>query len=290
LLLLLILAWDADRSARPWWAGIWLGIATAIKLFPGFVVLYFLFRKQWRTVAATALAFAGLTAFILLILGPESYRSYVENVMPKLAVYRNSWINFSLAGFWHRLFDGGGGGTAFWHDSFKAPRCGTIPIWHSPRFAALAVAASDALVVALLARVLLPAKTRPDSDHAFGLTLTAMLLISPVTWDHYPVLMLLPLATLWLRLPTTGPRRWLFRLALTIIWISPVIYWRLLAPDLLFDWMTQTATPLQSLTVLSLPFYALVALYGLGLTSMQAVAPESGAPVERTENQVAPAF
>src|SRR5262249_31666048 len=51
LLLFLTLTWSAARSGRLWLAGAWLGAATAVKLFPGFLILYFLARRQWRVVA-----------------------------------------------------------------------------------------------------------------------------------------------------------------------------------------------------------------------------------------------
>jgi hypothetical protein len=50
LLFLLTAAWAAYRSERLWTAGILLGCATAIKLVPGFLFLYFVVRRQWRPI------------------------------------------------------------------------------------------------------------------------------------------------------------------------------------------------------------------------------------------------
>src|SRR5207253_2522977 len=91
LLLLLTGVWVADRSARPGWAGALLGAATAIKLFPAFLFLYFLLRRQRRVVAAGVLSFAVLTGLTAALLGPATYRCYVEEVLPQVAQFRDWW-------------------------------------------------------------------------------------------------------------------------------------------------------------------------------------------------------
>ncbi|MBD3675405.1 MAG: DUF2029 domain-containing protein, partial [Planctomycetaceae bacterium] len=50
LLLLLVLGWYADRSGKEASAGVFLGIATLLKLFPGFILLVMLVRRRWRGV------------------------------------------------------------------------------------------------------------------------------------------------------------------------------------------------------------------------------------------------
>src|SRR6266568_5970984 len=44
LLLLIVGSWSAERSGRPRLAGACLGTATALKLFPGFLILYFVWK------------------------------------------------------------------------------------------------------------------------------------------------------------------------------------------------------------------------------------------------------
>src|SRR5690349_12633492 len=74
----------ADRAALPpllrlrdaWlagaFAGVGVGLATAVKLTPGLFIAYFLLTRQWRT-AFTAIATAiGVTAGAWLFTGPES--------------------------------------------------------------------------------------------------------------------------------------------------------------------------------------------------------------------------
>src|SRR5262249_11951472 len=50
LLALIVATWSAERSDRPILAGFFLGTATAIKLFPGLLLLYFVLQRRWRVV------------------------------------------------------------------------------------------------------------------------------------------------------------------------------------------------------------------------------------------------
>ena len=86
-----------------------------------------------------------------------------------------------------------------------------------------------------------------------------MVLISPVAWQHYFLLLLQPLAVAW-RGATSKTSRTCFVLALTALWLSPfVIWWG-------FGLLGHTAGPIHALTLLAYPTYALVALFVLLLS------------------------
>ena len=80
-------------------------------------------------------------------------------------------------------------------------------------------------VLALLLWQVHRAKTPEQKDLAFGLTCVAMLLLSPVAWDHYFCLLLVPLALWWLRLPPDSSLRGWFLLLLALSWINPKPIW-----------------------------------------------------------------
>jgi hypothetical protein len=252
LLLLLTGAWAAHRSRRSVLAGVLLGTATAVKLFPGFLFGYFIVRGRWRSVAIGLLAEAGWTALTVAVLGLDSYRSYVHHVLPQVERFWDWWLNASLTGFWFRLFDGASGHV--------------VPLLRAPGLARVAVLASDVLLVLLLMAVIAKARTRAQRDQAFGATMIAMLLVSPVTWDHYLLLLALPLVLLWRSLPGTGVARWVFRAVLAIVWMPPVLFWQPLIGARMTNWTSMVAQPWQSVTALSLQFYALIALFALALT------------------------
>jgi len=254
LLLLLTGTWAADRSGRPLLAGTLLGAATAIKLFPGFLVLYLLLRRDWRAVAAAAVSFTILTGLTAGVLGTAAYRDYVGNVLPQLAPYESDWLNASFAGFWSRLFNP------------TSHQNSVIPLWHSPALAGAGTLVCRLAVVALLVWGLRQMRTPGDRDLGFGLVLVGMLLVSPVCWDHYFLLLFLPVLVLWQRLRGAGPARWLFVVIPAVFCINMKLYYaRLIPPGLVGG----TAGPAQALTVVALPFYALLAMFVVGLVVLR---------------------
>jgi hypothetical protein len=253
LLLLLTGTWAADRSGKPRLAGALLGAAAAIKLFPAFLLLYFVVRRQWRVVWSALVSLATISALTLAVLGFEAYRAYFVDVMPRVERFLSWWNNASLTGICRKLF---GPATEKPWLVWKVE-----PLWNCPTLARVLALVLSAMTVAIVLWTIRNARTRADLDLAFSLAMTAMLLVSPITWDHYFLLLLVPLTIVWIRLPATGMARAVFTLIVVAFWLPP----RLLSRVLLQGEGTGIATPAQALSVLSLQFYALLALFLLGI-------------------------
>jgi hypothetical protein len=256
LLPLIVGGWAAERSGRPVVAGMLLGAATAIKLFPGYLVLYFLLLGRWRVVVAAVLTFATLTGLSTAVLGPAAYEDYIRQVMPALAPWRSSVGNVSLWAFWSKLFD---------------PALAVVqvrPLWHAPLLARLGALASCATLLALLARAGGRARSAQARDAAFSGAVVAMLLSSPITWNHAFVLLLLPVAVLSLALPCTWPARVPYGGALLVLWNNPHFIGKLFEPK----WPNQLGIilPVHSLTFSAFPIYALLVLFALCLVAARA--------------------
>ncbi len=246
ILLLLTGVWAADRSQKPLSAGAMLGLASAIKLFPGFLFFYFIVRREWKSLMAGLLTLALVTLATLAVFGLGAYRNYYWDVLPRVAEFRGYWLNASLVGFWIKVFD-------------PLPIMTAIePLWRSPTIARGGILVSCTLVMVTLTWIVRTARTRIERDLAFSLSLTAMLLVSPVTWDHYPVLLVVPIATMWLSLPRTVGSRVLFGAILIAFWCTP---WPIHVLFLVEGGSLRTAQPLHTLTIYSYQFYALVALF-----------------------------
>jgi hypothetical protein len=260
LLLLITAAWAADRSGHPVWAGVLVGAAAAVKLFPGFLLLYFLLQGRWRALAAGVGCFLVITLTTAGVLGLDTYQVYATQVVPAVdASHRGTWANVSLPGFWSKLFDPGHGSANL------------VALRDSPALARAAGLVSCAVVTGLLAWLVYRARSQPQRDRAFGLAVITMVLVSPISWDHYLLLLLVPLADLWMSLPLGGAARWLFRLILVIFWVPSVLIWRIFIPGVWTDnWLYLPAHPWQTLTALSVQTYALVALFGLSLAGARA--------------------
>ena len=70
LLLALLVAATGDLAdGRPTRAGVWIGLATALKLFPGLLLPYLAVRRQWRALGSALAVLGGVTIAALLPYG-----------------------------------------------------------------------------------------------------------------------------------------------------------------------------------------------------------------------------
>ncbi|SCL30619.1 alpha-1,2-mannosyltransferase [Micromonospora nigra] len=167
------------------WAGVGIGLATAIKLTPGIFIVYLLVTRQWRA-ALTAMATATGVTVLAAALFPDASREFwTEALWNTNRVGELSFVsNQSLRGVVARL-DPESPSTLAWLVLVAA----TVALWVWRSRAAAAV-----------------------DDHATGLALTGavMCLVSPVTWVHHLVWLLPALLLLLDRAmaaPAGGRRR-----------------------------------------------------------------------------------
>ncbi|WP_051367557.1 glycosyltransferase 87 family protein [Hamadaea tsunoensis] len=163
---------------RRWWAGIGIGLATAIKLTPGLFIIYLLVTRRFRA-AGTAMATAAGVTLVACAIAPDAAREFFTNALwdtdrvGSLAFVSNQ----SLQGLVARL----------------DPAHPSKVLW---------------LVLVLAAVAVWIWKIR-QADLVTGLALTGVVscLLSPVTWIHHLV-WLVPAFVLLVR-----AGGWRFRLA-----------------------------------------------------------------------------
>jgi hypothetical protein len=228
-----------------------LGTAVAIKLFPGFLILFFVIRKRWNAVIGAILALGAWTGLTLALLGSDTYRTYFLEVIPQLQTFFSWWNNASLNGLCRKLF--GPAREKAWLDWV------IVPVWDAPVLSRLSSLVLSGAVVGVLVWFTRRARTQHQADNAFGLAITAMLLVSPVTWNHYFLLLLLPLALVWLQLPANSLARLWFLAVVLVLWAPQ----RLIPMMFITGRENTVVTHVQALTVLSVQCYALVALFVL---------------------------
>lgn len=171
LLLLLTLTWLWRRAKEPELAGAALGVAAAIRLFPALVGVYFLLRRDWRTLYGMVTAFLAVSALALLLIGPGGYRAFVGDALP--------------------------GASRSWGDS---PH--NVSLWGLADHIAPHTAAGGLgflLVAAYLAFVITRTWRRRgqgarEDEATLLLYYPAMLLVSPLGWQYYFLLLLGPTA------------------------------------------------------------------------------------------------
>ena len=162
LLLLLIVAATADlEDGRDRRAGVWLGLAAAIKVFPGLFLIYLALRRRWRALAV-GIAVAGVATIVPLL---------AHGITAGIAAGRD-WLALTL--------DPGR-----WQLSINDQSLRALAV-------RLAWPAATATVLALLCVAPVPvlARREPTGRELPGIAVTALtaVLVSPVTWVHYFVL------------------------------------------------------------------------------------------------------
>jgi hypothetical protein len=265
LTLLIVGAWASLRSdPRPGGrgevaAGALLGLAAALKLYPGFLLLYLAAGRRWRGLGVGLGVALGWNALALAVLGPQAIRSYVVEVLPALARFRDFWPNASLPGLASKLFVGASGHVE--------------PLVVSPLAADSLTTVSVLALAGLVVRQAARARRQPaEHDLAFSLCVVGMLLVSPVAWDHYFLVLGLPLAALWIHTPEGSWKRSVVVLSTVgLLIVNPAWIYRWLLPGpgelaYLHGLEATVATPWQTVTVLSFQLYLLL-LLGVALHS-----------------------
>jgi hypothetical protein len=184
---LLAAALAALESKRPFRSGLFLAAAVLIK--PPLLLLpaYYAFRRQWRITAGAAALGLTVCALSLLLFGVDIHRTWCERcIAPFAGRALASYTSQSLSSFLARWFCDFDSGEVWW------------PIPVDGRFRLL----HYLLAGSLAAGTLLVCLRRPIRDQAaaerldFCLVLCLALVISPVCWTHYYLLLLLPAALL----------------------------------------------------------------------------------------------
>ena len=171
LLLLLLAAWVALRKKRDNLAGVSLGFAAALKLFPLLMILLLLRQRRFRA-AIWQLATAGaVTVGAVLVFGLHTTVNFIEKVSPSnLRYWRAAPMNLSLIAIPFRWLT-----RSTWRPSAL----------NSPFLAwAIALGLFAACVFFLLRAA------ESSFDRAYWLVVPWMLLATPLVWESYLVLLL----------------------------------------------------------------------------------------------------
>lgn len=254
LLLLLTCAWVGVRHEHSWWAGGLIGAAAAIKLFPAFLGLYFLMRRDWRGVAGCAIGFAAVNGAAAGVLGVESFRAYFLEVVPRVGgEFQDYWSNASINGFYRKLLDGGSGHVT--------------PLIEASWLAAVLTGVGALAITADSARRVLRADSAERRELALAGCMVAMMLVSPISWDHYFLMLVPALCLIWRAQPAVGWRRpLLLALLLLLFTLRPRWLWDpVIGGDgelaLVAGQTASVAAAWQAATVLSYQCFSLLAVY-----------------------------
>lgn len=206
--------WALLRHDRPLLAGLLLGLACLMKLIPALIAACLLLiglrnllqarrvsgatarlwrdwlaanvmaSRHWRAAAATAGTFVAGSLLTILVVGTADTARYSQEIVPRnVELYGNHTANFSITGVISRLLVPG-----MWK---------VDPMVVAPQVASPLILLANLLVLALFVYAIwhLPPTVAGD-DAAFALASITLLLLSPLTWDHSIIFVLLPFAVL----------------------------------------------------------------------------------------------
>ena len=230
LLLALCLALYGMSRRREALTGIGLALGFLLKLIPVALIFYLPWRRMWRAAAVAVVLALILLMTAPLVLGPGVLRSYANSFLStgQPGVIFQTGANQSLNGFWGRLLDG------------RADNRTVYAIY----------LASAILVVLGTVAVCWPWGRRARGHkYEFAVIVCALQLITPYTWYHQLVLLLIPLFILASAIiDGDAPSRWTIPLAVGYV-----------ATDLHGMFWHQLA----SSALLSMPFYTTVMLWAM---------------------------
>lgn len=225
-ILCVLAAWRVGDRAI---SGVYLAIATIMKLLYGVLGLYPLLRARWRALAGIAAASVVASLASIAAFGLETFTTYLRDNpathrMP--TYYFTTYVNQSLLGAALRLFP---------HPTFPIDG----PPFGPPRPPGYLISAAVILVLTIWL-VLRQPKTAEGEDTAFVLLIPAGMLIYPWTLGNYFVLLFVPMFYLWSRRPRHGVGLWWVIILLSAVYplthfpyapavLAPLAVWLTLA-------------------------------------------------------------
>ncbi len=177
LLVLVIYSIEKDREAA---AGLILAAAIAYRAFPVFVAGYFVVRRQWRMLGYVIVGLAVCGVLTIVGLGVPVCVSYLNGMRFATTSSNFDPADVALRGFTIRMF---------------ACVFGDHPGAIIQFLQYLAIATGFVLIIAVTARVTARRRCHAGFDRrSFGLWVAVAVVLSPLSWIHYMILLLIPFA------------------------------------------------------------------------------------------------
>ena len=187
MLLLLTLGWTFLRRQQNITAGVFFGLALAVKPIAWPVMIFFLVKGKISAVLSAVAVFLCLNGIASGVMGLHRVVSYYTRVGGAVAtLYSREPMNFSVFSLGPRLFEG--------TTPILQSQAHTEPLINAPY---LATPFSMIVTVALVAFTLVAAVRCKDDYRAFASLICLSVIISPTAWWFYFVPLLIPLTFAW---------------------------------------------------------------------------------------------
>jgi hypothetical protein len=195
ILLGILLALRKDKKIL---AGALTGLTIAIKMFTWPLILYYAIKKDWRIFISSCMTVIGLNLIGVLGMGIGPVLEYYMKVTFQVSALYHSFLkNYSLWSIGYRFFAGTrpiGEGYVY------AP-----PLVYLPKIAPYI---SAVLAITFLIIGLIWATRSRNKEIAYSILILVIVVVSPISWDHYYVLITISMAVLLLALSRASFPNW----------------------------------------------------------------------------------
>lgn len=242
--MLIALGWVclSRRSCRA--AGICMGLAAALKLFPALLGLYLLIRHRRSAMWFVITGIVG-TALPLLWLGWRVVPEFIAQTAGNLS-YWQTWpaVTYSLRGLAARMLIG-----SKW----------SIAVMHAPSAASAVVVVSSVVLIGIAVHATLKLARKQDSDDLlFAIWSVLLLPLNPLAMGHNGVLLALPMVLIGRALamdPSTLPK---------VLWVAGCMLVSI-PRQAVFEAAPIPVTPFGSLAIVALPLWGTLLLFAAGV-------------------------
>ena len=213
---LYLLAWMFLRRGKDATAGICIGVAMTLKLFPGLMLIMLFAGRRWRGVATATLTYAVVAITMTLKFGFSAWLLFLEQEKPVTEGWLGSLQNSSLSGLVAQIL---------------FPVCEVDP--HPSKTGSMITAIVSVILVAAaiwFSRHNFRRARQVDRraiDLPFALFVTLSVFLNPFAWEHYYAMVMQPLfiltTLLWHTFRATL-RRWSDRACTTVSFVFTSLF------------------------------------------------------------------
>jgi len=168
LLALLTGAWYCLRHNRDTWAGVLLGVSIALKLYPAICLLPLIVQRRWWAAGVACLSSFSIMALSFWLVGWDQLGIFINQVLPA--------VNQELS-------------KILYIDYFSMRMTAYLFIYNETGAYSIDLVYRIAIGIAFALVVL---RTPRQRDGFIPLAITTMIMLSPIIWSHYFVLLYLP--------------------------------------------------------------------------------------------------
>jgi hypothetical protein len=246
ILFFITFAWFSARKGRDRISGIMLGIVLSLKIFTGLLIPVFMIQRRWKLLAWYLGTFIALNLAALFSMGLDDHIEYLKTIS-SIDWYSATW-NTSFMGFFTRIF---GGSTS-------------PPLIPFPNIGLLITMLFSTITVITI--IWFSTKTKfeypKNLDLIFSLTIVGMLLVSPLGWIYYYVMLIIPLLVCWIAAGSREGR--LLKGIIAIAWILCTIPYALIQGNeiRLIDIFIWSALPFLGLLLFMIILVYLLLIFG----------------------------